>query len=80
MGVCIGCLFSAGVAGTIWGTGKVLEWQAEWSRRRAMAEVDRTTPCRGGACGPAEGPRQDRASEGRGGLPAFAPTPHAGRR
>jgi hypothetical protein len=49
MGVCIGCLFSAGVAGTMWGTGKVLEWHAEWSRRRAMAEVDRTTPCRGRA-------------------------------
>lgn len=50
MSICVGCLVSAVTAGSVWALGKATEWQAERERRRAMDEVDRTTPCRGKAC------------------------------
>lgn len=47
MSFCIACVVSAVTGGGILGLGKLVEWRAERARRRAFAELDRTTPCRG---------------------------------
>lgn len=64
MSFCIGCLVSAAAGGSIWAFGKANEWHAERARRRAIEEVDRTTPCRGtSACEVDEGVEEPSALE-----------------
>lgn len=41
MGVCIGCLLGAGTFITMWSGGRLIEWRANFQRRRAMRKVER---------------------------------------